>query len=91
MFRPTLILGLVLAPLAAKFILTKPDSPRAADPCALADEIAAIRPDAELEVQEDIAAALSAAAPCGTAAVVGSFYLAGSALKILGGQQERPC
>ena len=81
----------LLAPLAAKFILTKPDSPRAADPCALADEIAAIRPDAEIEVQEDITAALAAAAPGGTAAVVGSFYLAGSALKILGEKQERPC
>jgi dihydrofolate synthase/folylpolyglutamate synthase len=74
----------LLAPLAGKFIFTKPDSVRAADPCALADELAAIRPDAEVEVQEDIGAALSAAAQAGTAAVVGSFYLAGTALQILG-------
>ena len=73
----------LLAPLAKKFIFTRPDSPRAADPCALADELSAIRPDAEVEVQEDISAALSAAAGCGTAAVLGSFYLAGSALEIL--------
>ena len=57
--------------------------PRAADPCALADELSAIRPDAEVEVQEDISAALAAATGCGTAAVQGSFYLAGSALEIL--------
>lgn len=73
----------LLAPLAKKFIFTRPDSPRAADPCALADELSAIRPDAEVEVQEDIGAALSAAAKGGTAAVLGSFYLAGSALEIL--------
>lgn len=77
------ILGL-LAPLAKKYIFTKPDSARAADPCALADELSALRPDAEIEVQEDIRAALSCAARSGTAAVLGSFYLAGSALEILG-------
>lgn len=74
----------LLAPLADKFVFTRPDSPRAADPCALADELAAIRPAAEAEVQEDIGAALKAASASGTAAVVGSFYLAGSALEILG-------
>lgn len=73
----------LLAPLAGKFIFTRPDSARAADPCALADELAAVRPDAEVEVQEDIAAALAAAAASGTAAVLGSFYLAGSALELL--------
>ena len=77
------ILGL-LAPLAKKFIFTRPESSRAADPCALADELFAINPGAEVEVQEDIGAALSAAARSGTAAVLGSFYLAGSALEILG-------
>ena len=81
------ILGL-LAPLAGKFIFTRPDSPRAADPCALADELSAVNPGAEVEVQEDIRAALSAAERCGTAAVLGSFYLAGSALGILGGETE---
>ncbi len=77
----------LLAPLAKNFIFTRPDSPRAADPCALADELSAIRPDAEVEVQEDLGAALSVAAQSGTAAVLGSFYLAGSALEIL--QQGR--
>ena len=74
----------LLAPLADKFVFTQPDSPRAADPCALADELTALRPGAEAEVQEDIRAALQAASRSGTAAVVGSFYLAGSALEILG-------
>ncbi|PIU17637.1 MAG: hypothetical protein COT18_12915 [Elusimicrobia bacterium CG08_land_8_20_14_0_20_59_10] len=77
------ILGL-LAPLAGKFIFTRPESLRAADPYALADELSALRPDAEVEVQEDIRAALTVASGSGTAAVLGSFYLAGSALKILG-------
>ncbi|MDD2805950.1 MAG: Mur ligase family protein [Elusimicrobiales bacterium] len=74
----------LLAPLADKFVFTQPDSSRAADPCALADELTALRPGAEAEVQEDIRAALKAASAAGTAAVVGSFYLAGSALEILG-------
>jgi dihydrofolate synthase/folylpolyglutamate synthase len=74
----------LLAPLAGKFIFTRPDSQRAADPCALADELSAIRPDAEVEVQQDIRAALLAAARTENAAVLGSFYLAGAALEILG-------
>jgi dihydrofolate synthase/folylpolyglutamate synthase len=73
-----------LAPLADRFVFTMPDSPRAADPCALADELAAVRPGVEAEVQQDIRAALASAAQAGTAAVLGSFYLAGSALEILG-------
>ncbi|HBA60339.1 MAG TPA: hypothetical protein DCZ92_05910 [Elusimicrobia bacterium] len=76
----------LLAPLAGKFIFTRPESPRAADPCALADELSAIRPDAEVEVQEDIRAALVSASASGAAAVLGSFYLAGSALEILQAQ-----
>ncbi len=75
-----------LSKLSGRFVFTRPDSSRAADPCALADEMAAIKPDAEVEVQEDIRAALSAAARSGTAAVLGSFYLAGAALEILGKQ-----
>ncbi|OGR44132.1 MAG: hypothetical protein A2X35_13115 [Elusimicrobia bacterium GWA2_61_42] len=74
----------LLAPLSKKFIFTRPDSPRAADPCALADELSALRPDAEVEVQQDTRAALLAASRAGTAAVLGSFYLAGSALRMLG-------
>ena len=72
-----------LACLTDRFIFTRPDSPRAADPCALADELSAIRPGAEVEVQEDIGAALAAASRSGTAAVLGSFYLAGAALELL--------
>ena len=75
----------ILAPLADRFIFTRPESPRAADPCALADELSAIKPGAEVEVQQEIAAALAAAASSGTAAVLGSFYLAGAALEILKG------
>jgi len=78
----------LLAPLADKFIFTRPDSSRAADPCALADELSAMKPGAEVEVQEDIRAALSAAARYGTAAVLGSFYLAGSVIEILGEQEK---
>ncbi|MCM2266875.1 MAG: Mur ligase family protein [Elusimicrobiales bacterium] len=73
----------LLAPLARKFVFTRPDSQRAADPCALADELSAIRPDAEVEVQQEISAALRAASASGTAAVLGSFYLAGAALELL--------
>ena len=80
-----------LAGLSKKFVLTRPDSPRAADPCALADELAAVRPDAECEVHEDIGAALKAAAAAGTVAVLGSFYLAGSVLELLGERRETIC
>ncbi len=74
----------LLAPLAKKFVFTRPASPRAVDPCALADELSSINPAAEVEVQEDISAALAAASRGGTVAVLGSFYLAGSVLGILG-------
>ena len=74
-----------LAPYAAKAVFTRPPSERAADPCALADEFARLRPDAEIEVQENIEAALSAGAGTGRPTVVlGSFYLVGAAMKILG-------
>jgi dihydrofolate synthase/folylpolyglutamate synthase len=73
-----------LAPCAAKVVFTRPPSDRAADPCALADEFSRLRPDAEIEVQESIEAALAAGARTGTAVVLGSFYLVGAALKILG-------
>ncbi|MEI7481539.1 MAG: folylpolyglutamate synthase/dihydrofolate synthase family protein [Elusimicrobiota bacterium] len=72
-----------LAPYAAKAIFTKPPSERAIDPCVLADEFSRLRPEAEIEVQEDIEAALSAGARTGTTVVLGSFYLIGSALSIL--------
>ena len=80
----------LLAPLAGSFIFTRPDSSRAADPCALADELSSINPAAEVEVQEEISAALSCAARHGTAAVLGSFYLAGSVLEILGDSRSVP-
>lgn len=100
--KPAIVMGMLqdkerrtilelLAPLADKFIFTRPDSSRAADPCALADELAAIRPEAEAEVHGDISAALKAASASGTVAVVGSFYLAGSALGLIGAGQEKVC
>ena len=72
-----------LAPYAAKAVFTKPLSERALDPYALADEFSRLRPEAEIEVQEDIEAALAAGSRTGTAVVLGSFYLVGSALSIL--------
>ncbi len=75
-----------LAPYAAKAVFTRPPSERAADPCALANEFARLRPDAEIEVQENIEAALSAGAGTGPTVVLGSFYLVGEALKILTGR-----
>lgn len=100
--KPAIVMGLLqdkerrgilelLAPLSDRFVFTRPESPRAADPCALADELSAIRPGAEAEVHDDIRAALKAASASGTAAIVGSFYLAGSALAILGEEQENLC
>ncbi|MEI7527896.1 MAG: Mur ligase family protein [Elusimicrobiota bacterium] len=72
-----------LAGLSGRFVFTRPESPRAADPCALADELSAINPGAEVEVQQDAGAALASAAGSGTVAVLGSFYLAGAAIEIL--------
>jgi hypothetical protein len=53
------------------------------DPCVLADIFSRLRTDASIEVQENAGAALLSASKSGTAAVLGSFYLAGTALKIL--------
>ncbi|HOW89409.1 MAG TPA: folylpolyglutamate synthase/dihydrofolate synthase family protein [Elusimicrobiales bacterium] len=75
----------VLAPYVSRAVFTRPPSDRAADPCALADEFSRLRPDAEIEVQESVEAALLAGASSGMAVVLGSFYLAGAALDMLGG------
>ena len=72
-----------LAPYAGKAVFTKAPSERAVDPCVLADEYSRLRPDAGIEVQEDIEAALAAGARAGTVVVLGSFYLVGSVLSIL--------
>ncbi len=74
----------VLAPLADDFVFTAPASDKAIPPGLLAEELQRLRPDAAVEVEEDAEAALVSAARRGTAAVLGSFYLAGAALKILG-------
>ena len=79
-----------LAPCAAKVVFTKPRSERAIDPYALADEFSRLRPGAVIEVQEDIEAALAAAAATGTAVVLGSFYLVGSVLTILRAKSGEP-
>ncbi|MBU2574923.1 MAG: bifunctional folylpolyglutamate synthase/dihydrofolate synthase [Elusimicrobia bacterium] len=73
----------LLAPYAARTVFTMPQSERAVSPYALADEYSKIRPDADIEVQEDIEAALISAGRSGAVAVLGSFYLVGAALKIL--------
>ncbi|MBI4802069.1 MAG: bifunctional folylpolyglutamate synthase/dihydrofolate synthase [Elusimicrobia bacterium] len=73
----------LLAPYAARAVFTMPQSERAVSPYALADEFSKIRPDAEIEAQEDIEAALVSAGRSGVVAVLGSFYLVGSALEIL--------
>lgn len=73
----------VLAPLCDDFIFTAPASDKAIPPGLLAEELQRLRPDAGVEVEEDPEAALVSAALRGTAVVLGSFYLAGAALKIL--------
>ncbi|HAH32508.1 MAG TPA: hypothetical protein DCL44_09380 [Elusimicrobia bacterium] len=75
----------IIAPLAKKVIFTRPVSPRAVDPCAMADIFFRLRPGASIEVQDNVEAALLSASKSGTAAILGSFYLAGAALKILKG------
>lgn len=73
----------LLAPYASRAVFTMPPSERAMDPCALADEFSKLRPDADIEVQENIEAALASAGKSGVTVVLGSFYLVGSALEIL--------
>ncbi|OGS48993.1 MAG: hypothetical protein A3J79_13135 [Elusimicrobia bacterium RIFOXYB2_FULL_62_6] len=79
----------LLAPYAGRAVFTKPQSDRAVDPCALADEFSKLRPDADIEVQEDIEAALVSAGRSGSAAVLGSFYLVGSAFEILSRRKRK--
>lgn len=78
-----------LALCAAKVVFTRPLSERAMDPCALADEFSRLRPEAVIEVQEDIEAALASASKTGTVVVLGSFYLVGSVLKMLREQVDK--
>jgi dihydrofolate synthase/folylpolyglutamate synthase len=74
------------APLAARFVVTAPPSPRALDPERLAEALRR-RGARDVRVVADPAAAVGELAedhaPAG--AVVGSFYLAGLALAELGG------
>ncbi|MEW5906884.1 MAG: cyanophycin synthetase, partial [Elusimicrobiota bacterium] len=78
-----------LAPLCGDFIFTAPASDKAIPPGLLAEELQRLRPDAAVEVEEDPEAALVSAAGRGTAAVLGSFYLAGAALRILRGAEKK--
>ncbi|MDT8287218.1 MAG: folylpolyglutamate synthase/dihydrofolate synthase family protein [Elusimicrobiales bacterium] len=73
----------VLARSCDDFIFTAPASDKAIPPGLLAEELQRLRPDAGVEVEEEPEAALVSAARRGTAAVLGSFYLAGAAIKIL--------
>lgn len=79
----------LLAPYPSRVVFTMPRSERAVAPCALADEFAKLRPDADIEVQENIEAALASAGRSGVAAVLGSFYLVGSALEILNRRKRK--
>ena len=79
-----------LAPLAARCLLTRPASPRAADPRALAALVPAGGPP--VEVIESVAAALAAAERSPRASVVcvaGSLVLIGEVLRLLRG--DIPC
>ena len=80
----------ILAPHVSKAVFTRPLSEKALDVYALADEFSRLRPEAEIEVQEDIEAALTAGSRTGTAVVLGSFYLVGSALSILRSKLDDP-
>lgn len=72
-----------LAPLFKKVLVTRPASPRALDPRALADCAAQAAPDAEVEVHETLTDALAAARNAGVIVITGSFYLIGAALSAL--------
>jgi len=73
----------VFAELTNKFCFTKVSSPRALSPWNLADAMAKINPDADIEVNEDVESVLSSFSFEETMVIVGSFYLAGEAIKLL--------
>jgi dihydrofolate synthase/folylpolyglutamate synthase len=92
--RPIFIIGVMadkdyrailreLAPLLNRVIATKPASPRALDPMALADAVAEAAPDADIQVESSLENAICAAQEAGTAVIIGSFYLAGAAIPLL--------
>lgn len=69
----------LLAPLAERVFILRPDSPRAMDPAALRALLEARGVEARpcASVQEGVQAALAAAGPSGAVCVLGSLYLCG--------------
>ncbi|MBI3550201.1 MAG: bifunctional folylpolyglutamate synthase/dihydrofolate synthase [Elusimicrobia bacterium] len=80
----------VLAPCLAgqRVVATRPASPRALEPGALAREVARRAPSAHVTVLPSVSDALSQARGGRVLCVVGSFYLVGEARRLLGARDE---
>ena len=78
-----------LNPFLKKAIFTKPNCPRAINPCVLADETAKLNFEIETEVHDDFSAAFLSASKSKVVVVTGSFYLAGAALALIGIRASR--
>ncbi len=72
-----------LTPHLKRVIFTRCDSPRSINPCVLADEMAKLNFETEVEVHDDFDAAFLSASKTKVVIVTGSFYLAGAALEII--------
>ena len=72
-----------------KFIFTRPKSDRAVPPQTLAKEFAAIKPGADIHVFNEPEEAILKASESGIAAIIGSFYLAGEALRLFSAPESR--
>jgi len=79
-----------LAPCATRFVVTRPPSPRAADPAAICALIAAVAPGLPVVIETDLRTAIDRAAgsdPLVCAA--GSIYLLGAILPLLDREESR--
>jgi dihydrofolate synthase/folylpolyglutamate synthase len=88
--RPALVLAIMrdkdvdgivraLLPVTSSVVATAPDTPRAIPPGELADRVAALAPDRDVEAESDAALAVrKAATKSVTVCVAGSLYLAGA-------------
>ena len=72
-----------------RFYFTRTESARSVPPEKLSEEFLALKPKAEVFVFENPEEAVKKASESGTAAVVGSFYLAGAALRLLSAEQNK--
>lgn len=81
----------LLAPLAERVFVLRPDSPRAMDPAALCDLLAARGVEAHpcASVEEGVKAALAAAGRDGTVCALGSLYLCGAVRGVYGSKFQR--